>query len=288
MILVGLKKYFFNQIVQSGGRSRQSVTDSFNSLKLADKAVRNLVYISLAVSVYNVITAKDKTKAFHDEVNITAVGILGRMLGGATAGLVCGIVSPICSSIGVFVGGAFAGLYNELSIRTVIASDTLCNNIYIRPVFKTNGKFSGNSRVYLNGYATECFVDGIVVDKIFKIYSYYLIFTSAGKDNVHSLIISLITQDASFVEEVLITNPRWLYDYDDETADHVSNFNFEQPNQVFFRFLDNGLWKVKVLEEPFYTWSSFFSLSNIDGAGCEAVVRNRWCYKTHLKFYKIK
>ncbi|CAI3927575.1 unnamed protein product [Commensalibacter communis] len=62
--------------------------------------------------------------------------------------------------------------------------------------------------------------------------SYYVIFTSPDK------------------EEVIISNIQYLCDYFDETVDHVSDFAIQHLNKIYFRFLDNDLWSMKIFAQP--------------------------------------
>lgn len=106
----------------------------------------------------------------------------------------------------------------------------------IRTIYKSNGKSSGKSIIYLKGYKTECVITSCFLDKVFKIYSHYVIFTSPDKDIVHDLVISLVTEEAVLLEEVIIRNPQWAYDYFDDSADHVSNFTVAPPKKFLFGF----------------------------------------------------
>lgn len=99
------KDAVFAEIVLAAARSNPRV--NFTVLRLS-RAGRGLILLSIAVSVYNIATAEDKTKATGREVAVTAGGILGGMAGGALAGLACGPGAPACSTIGVFVGGGLA------------------------------------------------------------------------------------------------------------------------------------------------------------------------------------
>lgn len=166
----------------------------------------------------------------------------------------------------------------------------LKNELDIRTIFKPNGKSSGKSIIYLKGYKTDCVLNGCFLDQVFKIHSCYVIFTSPDTEEVHDLVISLITEDAVLLEEIIIRNPQWLYDYDDDTADHVSNFTIEPPNIISFRFLNNDLWKMEIFEQPQFMWSSIIFLNVIldtfDGENCKGVHRSSWSFKTYLRFNK--
>jgi hypothetical protein len=94
-------------IVESSGRGRVAVTEAIPYLKTAG---RTAIVLTVAVSVYNVATAQDKVEAGRREVLGVAGGFVGGAAGGAVAGLVCGPGAPVCSTIGVFVGGVAGAL----------------------------------------------------------------------------------------------------------------------------------------------------------------------------------
>jgi hypothetical protein len=99
------KDRIFAEIVQAAARDNPRVT---MTLKWASRSGRALVFFSIAVSVYNIYTAKDHVAALEKEATTTGGGIVGGMAGGALAGLACGPGAPVCVTIGIFVGGALA------------------------------------------------------------------------------------------------------------------------------------------------------------------------------------
>jgi len=92
-------------VVKSSGKSRQKVT---NAMRRWSGIGRGLIILSVAISVYNVTVAEDKTQAIAREASIAGAGIAGGIGGGALAGLACGPGAPICVTVGMFVGGALA------------------------------------------------------------------------------------------------------------------------------------------------------------------------------------
>jgi hypothetical protein len=95
------------EIVDSSGRPQPQV----NSMNLrAARVGRALVLVSVAIAVYNVATAEDTGRQIVKEGVTAGAGVLGGMSGGAVAGLACGPASPVCVTIGVFVGGVIAAL----------------------------------------------------------------------------------------------------------------------------------------------------------------------------------
>jgi len=95
----------YAEIVKSAGKSNPRVTASMKNFSRAGKG---LIFLSVALSVYNVATAEDKVGAAKREVAVTAAGIAGGVAGGALAGLACGPGAPVCVTIGAFVGGGLA------------------------------------------------------------------------------------------------------------------------------------------------------------------------------------
>ncbi|MQA42375.1 hypothetical protein [Rugamonas aquatica] len=93
----------FAEIVASAGRSQPAITR--NVLRLSYVG-RSVILLSLALSTYNVLSARDKSTAVKRELVTTTAGIGGSIAAGALAGLVCGPGAPVCVTIGAFVGGA--------------------------------------------------------------------------------------------------------------------------------------------------------------------------------------
>ena len=95
----------FAEIVASAGRSQPKFTR--NVLRLSYLG-RGVILLSLALSTYNVLSARDKSTAIKRELVTTTAGIGGSIAAGAVAGLACGPGAPVCVTIGAFIGGALA------------------------------------------------------------------------------------------------------------------------------------------------------------------------------------
>jgi len=93
------------EIVKSSGKSKDKVNTAMRRLSSAG---RGLVVLSVALSVYHVAIAENKTRAIAREASIAGGGIAGGVAGGAAAGLFCGPAAPGCVTVGAFVGGALA------------------------------------------------------------------------------------------------------------------------------------------------------------------------------------
>lgn len=111
------KDVVYLDVVLAAGRDRKAVSGIAPYLGVAGKV---LIVASIAISVYNVATAEDKVNAAGREGSSILGGIAGGAAGGAIAGLMCGPGAPLCSGIGIFVGGAVgafmaSGLYDSLT-----------------------------------------------------------------------------------------------------------------------------------------------------------------------------
>ena len=95
----------YAEIVRSAGKANPRIT---SAMRIASRAGRVLIVLSIGISVYTIATADDKVDATAHEVAVTGAGILGGIGGGALAGLACGPGAPVCVAVGAFVGGALA------------------------------------------------------------------------------------------------------------------------------------------------------------------------------------
>lgn len=99
------KDRIYSAVVISAGKSNPGVSNAMSRLSYAG---RGLLFLSLSVSVYNITTSQDKSTAAVKELTITGAGIGGGIAGGVLAGLACGPASPVCVTLGAFVGGAMS------------------------------------------------------------------------------------------------------------------------------------------------------------------------------------
>jgi hypothetical protein len=93
----------FLEIAIASGRDNGKVS---KLAPLLGRAGKVCLVASLAISVYNIATSEDKVKTAGREGTGILGGIAGGAAGGAAAGLICGPGAPVCSTVGVFVGGA--------------------------------------------------------------------------------------------------------------------------------------------------------------------------------------
>lgn len=95
------------EIVGAAGRANPDVTAMTRRLGRFGRA---FVGLSIAIALHNIATAEDRPRAAAREASIAGGGLAGAALGGAAAGLVCGPGAPVCSTIGVLVGGGLFAL----------------------------------------------------------------------------------------------------------------------------------------------------------------------------------
>lgn len=99
------KNSVYAAVVASAGKSNTAVNKAMSRLSYAGKGV---LFVSVSMSVYTIATSNDMQAATVKEVTLTGAGIGGGIAGGAIAGLACGPASPICVTLGAFVGGALS------------------------------------------------------------------------------------------------------------------------------------------------------------------------------------
>jgi hypothetical protein len=101
----GQQNQVYAAVVESAGKANPRVNATMSQLRVAGRA---LVFVSIAISAYNIAVAEDKADATKKEVVVMGASIAGGIAGGAAAGLLCGPGAPVCVTVGAFVGGALA------------------------------------------------------------------------------------------------------------------------------------------------------------------------------------
>ena len=101
------KSQVYMDIVEASGRARPSVTKA--ALRWG-RVGKGLLVLSIGLVVYDIYTAEDKVKAAATGAASIGGGVLGGAAGGAAAGLWCGPGAPICSAVGILVGGGLGAL----------------------------------------------------------------------------------------------------------------------------------------------------------------------------------
>jgi len=92
----------WREIVFASGRPNPKFNLLARRMKVAGRA---FLMLTIAISVYNITAAEDKTKAVAEEGAVISGGFVGSVAGGAAAGLACGPGAPLCVGIGIFLGG---------------------------------------------------------------------------------------------------------------------------------------------------------------------------------------
>ncbi len=106
----------WEELIKASGRDNVKVT---GRLKLLEPATKVLWVATAALAAYNVIDAEDPVRAGLREAGKIGGGILGGAAGGGLAGLLCGPGAPICSTIGVFIGGFAGALGVDLALEEI-------------------------------------------------------------------------------------------------------------------------------------------------------------------------
>lgn len=99
------KNKVYGAVVESAGKSNPQVNLKMQRLSATG---RGLIFLTLAIAVYEIYDADDKAKETKRQIVIGGAGIAGGWAGGAIAGLMCGPGAPVCVVVGGFVGGALA------------------------------------------------------------------------------------------------------------------------------------------------------------------------------------
>ena len=99
------KNTVYKAVVESSGKSSAKANLWVRRMTFT---TRSLLFVSLAISTYNIAVAEDKLAAAGEEAAIAGGGVAGGVAGGALAGLACGPGAPVCVAVGAFVGGAAA------------------------------------------------------------------------------------------------------------------------------------------------------------------------------------
>lgn len=98
------KNAVWSEIVFAAGRPKTSAN---NLARVFGATGRAFIALTIVISAYNIVTAKDKTQAVANEGAGAGAGggLLGSVAGGAATGLMCGPGALVCVTIGVFAGG---------------------------------------------------------------------------------------------------------------------------------------------------------------------------------------
>jgi hypothetical protein len=104
----------YAEIIESASKDNADIT---RWLRLSAPYAKKIMYLSIAISVYDIATADDKVATAKVEGGSLAASIAGGAAGGAVAGLFCGPGAPVCVTVGAFVGGALGAFGFQLWVH---------------------------------------------------------------------------------------------------------------------------------------------------------------------------
>ncbi|MFM2393146.1 MAG: hypothetical protein RLZZ546_1128 [Bacteroidota bacterium] len=96
----------YYSVLKGAGSSNAGFNSKIKWMKISGRV---LVVISVAYAGYEIYNAENKEKEIYRQGVTIGGGIGGGAAGGAIAGSVCGPGAPICSGVGVLVGGIIGG-----------------------------------------------------------------------------------------------------------------------------------------------------------------------------------
>ncbi|ENX42371.1 hypothetical protein [Acinetobacter sp. NIPH 542] len=101
------KNRVFYSILKGSGKTNAGFNSKISFMKWGGRAI---VVFSVAYAGYEIYNAENKEKEIYRQGASIGAGIAGGAAGGAIAGGICGPGSPICSGIGILIGGAIGGI----------------------------------------------------------------------------------------------------------------------------------------------------------------------------------
>lgn len=100
------KNRVFYSILKGSGKTNSGFNSKIPYMKWGGRAIGVL---SIAYAGYEIWNAENKEKEIYRQGVTIGGGIAGGAGGGAAAGAICGPGSPICSGVGIIIGGAIGG-----------------------------------------------------------------------------------------------------------------------------------------------------------------------------------
>ena len=97
----------YYSVLKGSGKSNKSFNGKIKWMRASGRV---LVVVSFAYAGYEIYNAENKEKEIYKQGATLGAGIAGGAAGGAIAGGICGPGSPICSTVGVIIGGAIGGI----------------------------------------------------------------------------------------------------------------------------------------------------------------------------------
>ena len=100
------KNRVYYSILKGSGKSNKSFNAKIKWMKIGGRV---LIVFSIAYASYEIYNAENKEKEIYRQGTTILGGVAGDAGGSAAAGAICGPGSPICSTVGVIIGGAIGG-----------------------------------------------------------------------------------------------------------------------------------------------------------------------------------
>ncbi|WP_373415129.1 hypothetical protein [Acinetobacter colistiniresistens] len=100
------KNRVYYSVLKGSGKSKKSFNAKIKWMKIGGRV---LIVFSVAYAGYEIYNAENREKEIYRQGTTIVGGIAGGAGGGAAAGAICGPGSPICSTVGVIIGGAIGG-----------------------------------------------------------------------------------------------------------------------------------------------------------------------------------
>lgn len=96
----------YYSVIKGSGRSNGWFDKAAKVMKPAGRVI---VFFSIAYAGYEIYNAENREKEIYKQGATIGAGVAGGAAGGAIAGGICGPGSPICSTVGVIIGGIAGG-----------------------------------------------------------------------------------------------------------------------------------------------------------------------------------
>lgn len=100
------KNKVFYSVVKGSGSSHGTFDKAAKYMKPLGRVI---IVISISYAWYEIFSAENKEKEFYKQAATIGSGVAAGAAGGAIVGGVCGPGSPICSTVGVIIGGIAGG-----------------------------------------------------------------------------------------------------------------------------------------------------------------------------------
>lgn len=174
------KRQVFDDVIAGAARDRASVTARVRKM---GKASRVILALTVAVSVYNVYTAEDRSRAAQRE----GVGLAGGFLAGAAAGAAAGIwFGPIGVGVCVLVGGALGAIMADEAFQEVAGTGDRSVDAIVDP---HSGMFGVDAEGLAATLVREC---GINMHRVHRVFTVLRREEGMASDNVAAAYVERV------------------------------------------------------------------------------------------------